>query len=42
MPFIYILRQWHKRVTVNVKVVGPIPTPGNELLFINIFIFSLW
>ena len=33
---------WHKRVTVNVTVVGLISTRNSELLFIYIFISSLW
>ena len=31
----------YKRVTVNAKIVGSIPTSGYELLFINILISSL-
>ena len=35
-----IVVQGHKGVTVT--IVGSIPTQGNELLFINIFISSPW
>ena len=33
---------WHNGVTANAKVMGSIPTLGDELLFINNFISSLW
>ena len=38
----YLRPSWAQECDCNTTVVGPIPTGGNELLFINIFISPLW